>query len=128
MRGVMGISALVAVVAVELLLVSSAQARPSSFQRTCVDIGVRGAALFATCRRIDGSWHRTSLEIDGVENINGSLRVTGVSPSSFQLTCRNIGINGDVLFATCRRIDGGWQPTSIHLPDVENIDGDLRYT
>ncbi len=108
-------------------LMSGAHAQPSSFQRTCRSIGVTGATLHATCRRINGSWNRTAIQIRGIENINGSLRVTGGGASSYQLTCRNIGANGDVLFATCRRVDGAWQPTSIHIPDIANIDGVLRY-
>lgn len=106
---------------------SGAQAQPSSFQLTCREIGVSGATLHATCRRMNGSWNRTAIQIRGIENINGNLRVTGAVPSSYQLTCRNIGANGDVLFATCRRVDGAWQPTSLRIPDIANIDGVLRY-
>ena len=106
---------------------AGAQAQPSSFQHSCRDIGVAGATLHATCRRINGSWNRTAIQIRGIENINGNLRVAGANPSSYQLSCRNIGANGDVLFATCRRVDGAWQPTSVHILDIANIDGVLRY-
>jgi len=100
---------------------------PSSFQTTCADVSVHGSTLSATCRRIDGSWSRTAIAIDGVENINGNLQYTGASPSSYQLTCKKIGASGDLLVATCARIDGRWQRTSMPIPGIANIDGVLRY-
>jgi hypothetical protein len=100
---------------------------PSSFQRSCRDITVSGAVLSAVCRRMDGSWNRTAIQIDGIENIDGHLRVTGGGPSSYQRSCRNMAANGDVLFANCRRMDGSWRPTDIHIPGIANIDGVLRY-
>jgi hypothetical protein len=47
---------------------------PSSFQNSCARIGVAGSTLFADCRRIDGSFNRTSIAIPGIANINGVLR------------------------------------------------------
>jgi hypothetical protein len=72
---------------------SSAQAdTPSSFQKSCTNIVVSGATLQAKCRKVDGTWDSTSIEIIGIENINGVLKVTGASPSTYQKTCRDIGI------------------------------------
>jgi hypothetical protein len=105
---------------------SPAQADPSSFQRSCGNIGVSGDLLFADCRRIDGSWTQTSIRIPGIENIDGDLEYTG-GASSFQRSCDRIGVSGDMLFAECRRIDGSWNSTSIAIPDIANIDGRLEY-
>jgi hypothetical protein len=58
---------------------SSAQAdTPSSFQKSCTNIVVSGATLQAKCRKVDGTWDSTSIEIIGIENINGVLKVTGL--------------------------------------------------
>jgi hypothetical protein len=48
------------------------------------------------------------------------------SPSSFQNSCRNIGINSNVLSATCRTRDGSReQKTSVVLRGINNQDGSL---
>jgi len=48
--------------------------QPSSYQKSCSNIGVSGSTLFAECRRIDGSSNRTSILIPGIANINGVLQ------------------------------------------------------
>ncbi len=57
-----------------------AQALPrGSYLRTCHHVGVtRHATLFATCRRIDGRWRRTSLHrvdrcVGDISNRDGRL-------------------------------------------------------
>jgi hypothetical protein len=100
----------------------------SSFQMSCDHIGVAGSTLFANCRRINGSFNRTSILLPGVENINGNFQFNGMGqPSTFQNSCAGIGIAGATLFAHCRRIDGGFNRTSILVPGIANIDGVLRY-
>ncbi len=106
---------------------SSAQSA-SSYQMSCGHIGVAGSTLFAECRRIDGSFSRTSIAIPGVENINGRLQFNGMGyVSTFQNSCTNIGVAGSTLFANCRRMDGGFNRTSIPIFGIANIDGVLRY-
>ena len=84
-------------------LAAPARAAPSTFQKTCTNVHMDEATLKAKCRRIDQSWADTSLVIDGIENIDGNLRYTNKGPSSFQLTCSDIGVSGDVLSAKCDR-------------------------
>ncbi|MBD2212825.1 hypothetical protein H6G27_23550 [Nostoc linckia FACHB-104] len=48
--------------------------------------------------------------------------------SSYQHTCENISIDGDVISATCQRRDGSWNETSLSLRGIENIDGILEVT
>lgn len=49
--------------------------------------------------------------------------------SNYQLTCKNISIDGDKLSATCQKRDGSsWNETSIALKGIENIDGNLEVT
>jgi uncharacterized protein len=99
----------------------------STFQNSCSDISVSGATLRANCRRINGSYDATSIALRGIENIDGTLMVTGSGASSFQNTCQNISISGAVLSAMCKRRDGSWLTTRLALPGIANIDGALQY-
>jgi hypothetical protein len=108
--------------------VHSVRAQSSStFQNSCSNITVTGDILKANCRRINGSYNDASIAIRGVENIDGTLKVTGTGASSYQLSCQNIGIVGNILSATCRRINGSSQLSSLTLPGIANIDGVLTY-
>lgn len=98
----------------------------SSFQNSCGNISVSGAILSADCRRQDGSFTRTSIEIPGIANIDGVLQFTG-DQSSFQRSCGDIRVQGDILWAMCRRGDGGYSRSSIEIPDIVNIGGVLQY-
>jgi hypothetical protein len=100
----------------------------STYDASCRHIGVSGKTLFAHCRRIDGAFRQTTLPIAGIENRNGALRFTTMyQASTFQDSCNDIEVAGKMLSARCRRIDGGFTRTSIPIPGIENIDGDLRY-
>jgi hypothetical protein len=100
----------------------------SSFQRSCDRIAIAGNALVATCRRVDGSLNRTSLVLEGVENIDGQLRATGPGrPATFQNSCRHIRMDGGTLTATCKRIDHSDEQTSVELPGISNNNGNLQY-
>lgn len=106
-----------------------ANAASSTYQKSCRDISISGDVLSANCRRVDHSLNSTSIELRGIENINGTLRETDFSRSStYQQTCDNIHIDGDILKATCNRRDGTPKRTSIILNGIENIDGVLKYT
>jgi hypothetical protein len=100
----------------------------STYDASCRHIGVAGKTLFADCRRIDGAFRQTTLPIAGIENRIGALRFTTMyQASTFQDSCNDIEVAGKMLSARCRRIDGGFTRTSIPIPGIENIDGDLRY-
>ena len=117
------------------LLLSSAAAlgaeespTASTYQTSCRHIGGVGRTLFAECRRANGAYKQTELPIAGIENDNGSLRFTSMyKASTFQDNCGDIEVAGTILSARCRRIDGGFTKTSIAIPGIVNIDGDLRY-
>ena len=99
----------------------------STFQNSCSNITVTGDILRANCRRSNGSYNHASIAIRGVQNIDGTLKTTGTGASSYQLTCQNIGIVGDILSATCRRINGSLQLSSLTLRGIANINGVLTY-
>ncbi len=54
---------------------SPANARPSSYQKTCNHISVSGNILSANCRQANGTVKRTSIVLQEIENINGTLKV-----------------------------------------------------
>ncbi|WP_375505845.1 CVNH domain-containing protein [uncultured Nostoc sp.] len=48
--------------------------------------------------------------------------------NSFEKTCNEIFVNGNVLSATCQKLDKSPNKTSIVLMGIENIDGELKVT
>ena len=56
----------------------------------------------------------------------GGVSPAFAAPSSYQFTCSNISLIGNVLSAVCRRRDQTLNRTSIVLRGIANIDGTLR--
>jgi hypothetical protein len=107
-----------------------ANAASSSYQLTsCEDINIYGSILEANCRRRDQSMNKTHLLLEGIENIDGTLKVTSSwKPANFDQSCEDISIREDVISAQCRTRSGRYVLTSIKLDGIENIDGELKYT
>ena len=123
-----------------------------TYHRTCRNIRMHGDTLSASCQRVDGGWHNTSLDYGScrgnqVINDNGNLRCGaegeagwrgesqtgwqgGLPPGDYKHTCQNMYMEADKLSGTCQKVDGGWNNTS--LKDVShcrtrivNDDGNL---
>ncbi|MBN3873860.1 MAG: CVNH domain-containing protein [Nostoc sp.] len=103
---------------------------PSSYPASCRNIRVTGATLTASCRKINGTYNSTSILIRGIFNGNGILLYSGNprSASSYQNSCRNISVAGATLTASCRRINGTYNSTSILIKGIYNNNGVLRYS
>ncbi|MDF5734642.1 MULTISPECIES: CVNH domain-containing protein [unclassified Nostoc] len=103
---------------------------PSSYAASCQNIRVTGATLTASCRRVNGTYNSTSILIRGIFNGNGVLLYSSNprSASSYQNSCRNIGVTGATLTASCRRINGTYNSTSILIKGIYNNNGVLRYS
>ncbi|MEH2387284.1 MAG: CVNH domain-containing protein [Nostoc sp.] len=103
---------------------------PSSYPASCGNIRVTGATLTASCRRINGTYRSTSILIRGIYNNNGVLLYSSNprSASSYQNSCRRIGVTGATLTASCRRINGTYRSTSILIKGIYNNNGVLRYS
>ena len=100
----------------------------SSYQNSCNRIQVIGSTLTASCRRMDGSFSNASILIRGIHNNNGVLQFGGMGQaSSFQNSCRNIEVVGSTLSANCRRMDGGFNRTTILIRGIHNNNGVLVY-
>ena len=74
------LGAFTAVLLAGAIYVQPAHAQPApqgSYINSCTHIGMRGDRLFADCRRTDGSWGRTALDVSGcagdIGNLNGRL-------------------------------------------------------
>lgn len=104
---------------------------PGSWRQSCKDARMEGRDdLVAECRRRDGSWNRSRIDIDrcgrngSVGNDNGRLVCENTNygndnrlpPGSWSQSCRNARIEGrDDLVADCRRRDGGYNRSSLDL-------------
>lgn len=65
----------------------------------------------------------------GIENIDGNLtQEEQLEASTFQQTCSDESIEGNILTANCLTRDQQLQTTSVELGGLENIDGVLEYT
>ncbi|MHC5719630.1 MAG: mannose-binding lectin, partial [Nostoc sp.] len=72
--------------------------KPSNYHETCTEISIQGNVLSATCKRADGSPNKTSLVLDGIENIDGNLTYTGTTEQLKELgetatTSPNVGLS-----------------------------------
>ena len=123
--------AVVAFVAISFLFSNSSAfaSAPSSFQQTCNNIQVHGDVLVAECLTRDQQRVYTYIVLNGVENIDGTLEQHSTfKPATFQKSCFDESIQGDVLTATCLTIDQNLKTTSVQLLGIHNIDGQLEYT
>lgn len=79
-----------------LAICSAAYAAPSTFQKSCTDIKLSEDAtkITANCKKMDGTSIPASLDLGGVENIDGKLTKSG-KKTTFQQSCNtsNLGIN-----------------------------------
>ncbi len=106
-----------------------ADATVANYQLTCNNISLNQNVLSANCRTKAGAFKNTSLRLRGIENIDGTLKVTNPNKvANFNLSCNNTAVNGNVLSGSCRKINGAFKNTSLVLNGIENIDGVLRYT
>ena len=101
----------------------------SNYQNSCRNIRVDEATLSARCRRVNSGFNRTSIQIRGIENRNGTLTYLSdaTDSSNYQNSCRNIRVSQTFLSARCRRVNGGFNRTSIRIRGIENRDGNLNY-
>ena len=83
-----------------MLLTATADAQDAGFQSSCNRISIIGATLEATCRRQDGSYQRTSIVLQGIENVDGQLQFTHPGQAAtFQSSCRHVHVTGATLTA-----------------------------
>jgi hypothetical protein len=114
-------------------VVGTAYAQSSTFQLSCENIQLTvdqgGVRITANCRAMSGAWFYSEYQIPGIDNEDGRLRNRGYGPSSFQKSCRDIGLHWDdgkvELAAICRTIGGKERKTRTEIQNVGNFDGKL---
>ena len=107
------------------------------YKETCQNIRMYGERLYAACEKRDGGWRNTSIDVDNCPqdrfiNDDGHLRcaVGGsyhryrdgddygggyrLPPGSYKESCQNIRVQGETLYATCQKRNGGWHDTSLN--------------
>lgn len=117
---------------------SSADQFPyGNYKDSCKKIIVIGHMLEAKCRARDGSWQHSILYYKPcsgpIRNDNGSLTCDQtpqwLPPGNYKETCRGINVEGNRLWAECRKEDGGWRESSINYnncySDLANQNGRL---
>jgi hypothetical protein len=103
-----------------------------SWQQTCRNSSVQGNMLYASCQRMNGGWRDSSINYrqcsnGAVANDNGNLVCesnsnNGQMPGgSWQQTCRNSNVQGNMLYASCQRMNGGWRDSSINYRQCRNF-------
>lgn len=120
-----------------------------NYQQTCQNIRTRGDRLEARCQKRDGGWRDTSIDYrrcrGQIVNDDGNLRCDnsgrsqrgrgagwrgGLPEGSYQQTCQNVNMRGNLLQARCAKRDGGWRDTTLDYRncrgDIINDDGNLR--
>ena len=111
-----------------------------SYTESCRDMRVDRDRrhLEAECRRPDGRWRETSLDLRdcdrGIENRDGRLvcprqETVRLPAGSYRESCRDFAVDGRSLGARCRRLNGEWRDTAIDLSrckkPIRNDDGRL---
>jgi hypothetical protein len=124
-----------------------------TYRQTCQNINVNGNTLSAHCQKVDGGWRNSSIDYrscrgNEIINDNGYLRCGGggngygyhggqggwqggLPPGDYKRTCQNMRVSGNKLYASCQKVDGGWNDTSLNnfnlcQRPIVNDNGNLR--
>ena len=100
-----------------------------NFSQTCNSLRYSNGALFASCRKRNGSYSLTVINLNAIiSNRNGSLVWDAIN-GKYLNTCRNNRFGGTTLGASCAKPNGTYLLTSIDLNErIANIDGRLYYS
>jgi hypothetical protein len=112
---------------------------PGPYTESCKNAQMKGTTLHAVCRSVDGREMPVALKdanrcSQGVANMNGVLTCVVnevIPPGSYMATCKDIRVQGTVLYASCNDGKDRWQKTQLRdahrCPgDISNYHGDLR--
>ncbi|KAL8789101.1 MAG: hypothetical protein Q9213_001364 [Squamulea squamosa] len=96
-----------------------------SFDLSCRNIRLDGSTLYAACRRVNGSYVTSSLELDTIiGNINGVLKW---GHKNFSLSAKNVRLEDHVLKADLRTLSGSYIAGELQLgSNISNIGGMLK--
>ena len=98
-----------------------------SFSASSKDISITQTTLHAECRKRDGTYVPSSLELNTcIENKEGAL--VWANQGNFGNSANNITLRGVILEADCRKTIGMYVSASINLDErITNDDGVLKF-
>ena len=108
-----------------------------SYKQSCKDAYVDGKWLYARCQKMSGNYNNSSLKYadcyKDIWNNNGVLTCGGGSSSlpkgSYKETCKDAYVDGNWLYAKCKKNNGSWYSTSLKYSncgkDIWNNNGEL---
>lgn len=112
-----------------------------SYRQSCDRCVASGGTLTASCKKMNGLPNDTTLYKfescrSGIENMDGYLtcaRGDAALPNgSYKASCRNLNVEKNTLYATCRNVNGDWKEASLPLGycnyQIYNTDGTLACT
>jgi hypothetical protein len=121
--------------ALGIIAAQAQQAPPGSYQKTCSNVSVSGTTLNATCKTFNQQDNKTDLPyyascVGDIGNINGTLACAGPN-GSYAQTCVDATVKGHTLSASCKKINGQMQNTSLQnfqgfQGNISNCDGTLK--
>lgn len=123
---------------------STANVPAESYRQSCTQCQISGGNLTASCRKIKSSYNGENTSTlfqfaacrSGIENFDGFLTCTkGDAPlpaGTYPGSCRNLNVEKNTLYATCRKVDGSWKEANLQLGrcnyQIYNSDGALACT
>ncbi len=108
-----------------------------SYKQSCKDAYVDGKWLYARCQKMSGNYNNSSIKYadcyKDIWNNNGVLTCGGGSSSlpkgSYKETCKDAYVDGNWLYAKCKKNNGSWYSTSLKYSncskDIWNNNGEL---
>lgn len=110
-----------------------------SYKNSCRDIRTDGNKLKAQCQKRNGVWNNTNINYKNcsgdIWNDNGDLACKGSGSGgnaprgSYKNSCTDYYTEGNRLYASCKKKNGGWRNTSINYrncnKDIWNDNGEL---
>ncbi|KAL4077904.1 Cyanovirin-N [Scleroderma citrinum] len=111
-------------ISLSLVLVAlSTHCAAQNWSESCTNYGLDGTELDASCRRDDGSYNPTSINLDNCIGNNNGVLVCG---GDYSASCSGCSMSGTTLDCTCREDSGTEHGTSVNLDDcVTNNNGNL---
>jgi hypothetical protein len=112
-----------------------------SYRQSCDSCVASGGTLTASCKKMNGLPNNSTLYKfeacrSGIENMDGYLTCakgdSALPNGSYKASCRNLNVEKNTLYATCRNVNGDWKEASLGLGycnyEIYNTNGVLACT
>ena len=119
---------------------AAANVPAGSYRQSCTACSVGGGNLTAFCKTTRNQDRQSTLFNfpacrSGIENMDGFLTCSKGAPppnGTYKESCRNINVENNALYATCRNVNGDWKEANLQLGycnyAIYNTDGALACT